>query len=63
MTRSDEETWRINIENATAMVADQYGIEVVASVFQRYNAHGLHDLNPCYFAEVFGDLSFIMNDR
>ena len=54
--------WQINIENAAATVAEQYGNEVVASVFRRYDAHGLRDLSPSYYSEVFGDLELIAND-
>ena len=55
--------WRINIENAAAAVAEQYGNEVVESVFRRYDAHGLYDLSPSYYSEVFGDLKLIVNDN
>ena len=55
--------WRINIENAAATVAEQYGNEVVESVFRRYDAQWLYDLSPCYFSEVFGDLELIANDN
>jgi len=55
--------WRINIENAAAAVAEQYGNEVVESVFRRYDAHGLYDLSPSYYSEVFGDLELIANDN
>ena len=63
MTKSEKEMWRINIENAAAVVAGQYGNEVVASVFRRYDAHGLRDLSPSYYSEVFGDLELIANDN
>ena len=63
MTKPEKEMWRINIENAAATVAEQYGNEVVESVFRRYDAQGLYDLSPCYFSEVFGDLELIANDN
>ena len=63
MTKSEKEMWRINIENAAAAAADQYGNEVIKSVFQRYDAHGLYDLSSCYYGEVFGDLEFIASDN
>ena len=63
MTKPEKEMWRINIENAAATVAEQYGNEVVESVFRRYDAQGLYDLSPCYFSEVFGDLELIVNDN
>ena len=55
--------WHINIENMTVAVAEQYGNEVVKSVFQCYDAHGLYDLSPCYCSEVFGDIELIANDN
>ena len=63
MTKPEKEMWRINIENAAAAVAEQYGNEVVESAFRRYDAQGLYDLSPCYFSEVFGDLELIANDN
>lgn len=63
MTKPEKEMWRINIENAAATVAEQYGNEVVESVFRRYDAQGLYNLSPCYFSEVFGDLELIANDN
>lgn len=63
MTKFEKEMWHINIENAAAAAADKYGNEVVASVFWRYDAHGLHDLSPSYYGEVFGDLELIANDN
>jgi hypothetical protein len=59
MTKSDKQMWLINIENAAATVAEQYGNKVVQSIFRRYDAHGLYDLCPCYFSEVFGDLDLL----
>ena len=55
--------WRINIENSAAAVAEQYGNEMVESVFRRYDAHGIYDLRPSYYSEVFGDLEIIANDN
>lgn len=55
--------WQINIENAVALVAEQYGNEVIESVFRRYDAHGLFDLSPCYYSEVFGWLELIAIDN
>ncbi len=63
MTKPEKEMWRINIENAAAAVAEQYGNETVESVFRRYDAHGLYDLSPSYYSEVFGDLELITNDN
>ena len=54
--------WYINIENAASRVAAEYGQAVAASVFRRHDAHGLEDLSPCYYGEVFSDLEQIAND-
>lgn len=63
MTKFEKEMWHTNIENAVAAVIEQYGNDVVESVFRRYDAHGIHDLNPIYYGEVFGDLELITNDN
>ena len=63
MTKSEKQMWQINIENTAAAVAEQYGNEVVKSVFRRCDAHGLYDLSPYYYSEVFGDLELIANDN
>ena len=55
--------WLLNIENAADEVAIKYGSEVAKSVFQRYGAHGIYDLSPCYYSEVFADLELIANDN
>ena len=62
MTQSEMELWTINIENAASRVAAEYGSAVVSSVFARYEATGLHNLESCYYSEVFADLEQIAND-
>lgn len=59
MTRND---WEINIRNTAASVAAKYGNDVAVAVFRRYDAICFEDLNPVYFAEVFGDLMLIDED-
>ena len=59
MTKSD---WGINIENTAASVAAKYGNEISSAVFARYDATCFEDLNPAYYAEVFGDLMLIDAD-
>ena len=55
--------WRINIENAAVAVAEQYGNELVKTVFRCFDARGLYDLQPCYYGEVFGELEHIASDK
>ncbi len=63
MTESEKEMWIINIANAASTVTAEYGHEVSRSVFQRYDAHGIQDLNSCYYSEVFSELELIANDK
>ena len=62
MKSSEQLLWTINIENAASRAAAEYGPDVVNAVFARYDAHGLHDLAPCYYGEIFADLEQIAND-
>jgi hypothetical protein len=55
--------WIINIDNAASRVAAKYGSYIVDSIFAIYGAHGLYDLSPCYFSEVFADLELIANEN
>lgn len=63
MTKSEKRMWLTNIENAANAVATEYGSEIAQSVFQRYDAHRIHDLSSCYYSEVFADLELIANDN
>lgn len=63
MKKTEREMWEINIDNAASRVCELYGREVAESIFHRYDAHDFHDLSPCYYAEVFGDLEQIANDN
>lgn len=63
MTKYERENWIINIENTATVVEARLGSAVVESVFKRYDAHGLYDLSPSYYGEVFGDLELIANDN
>lgn len=62
MTKKERRNWEVNIENAAAEVASKVGDAVVKAVFRRYDAHGLHDLSPQYYSEVFADLEQIRCD-
>ena len=63
MTKFERENWVINIENTATAVGARLGSVIVESVFKRYDAHGLYDLSPSYYGEVFGDLELIANDN
>lgn len=62
MTKSERQNWIINIENTAAAVSAQVGQAVVDSVFKRYGAHGIWDLNPSYLPDVFSELYAIEAD-
>ena len=62
MTKSERKNWIINIENSAAAISDQLGQAVVDSVFRRYGALGLWDLNPVHLPDVFSELYTIEAD-
>ena len=62
MTKSERQNWIINIENTAAEVSVQVGQAVVDSVFKRYGARSLRDLNPIHYPSVFSDLYAIEAD-
>lgn len=62
MTNNERRNWIINIENSAAVVESQLGWEVVKSVFERYRAKNICDLNPTDLPEVFSELYAIEAD-
>lgn len=56
MTKSERRNWIINIESSAAVVESCLGSAVVKSVFERYGAHEIQDLNPSDLPNVFSDL-------
>lgn len=62
MTKSERENWIINIENTASAISSQVGSAVVDSVFQRYGARSVEDLNPCDLPDVFNELYAIEAD-
>lgn len=62
MTKSERQNWIINIENTAAEISAQVGQAVVDSVFKRYGARHIQDLNPLHFPDVFSDLYAIEAD-
>ena len=65
MTDYERKNWIINIENSATAVEAQLGSSVVNSVFERYGAHSVEDLNqhiakdlnqsnlPAVFSELY----------
>lgn len=62
MTKCEHRNWITNIENSAAAVESQLGSAVVNSVFERYGAHSVEDLNPSDLPEVFSELYAIEAD-
>lgn len=59
---SENSYWQINIENAAIEAARIWGDAVVRSVFNRYDASSVSDLNPCYYSQVFSELDYLGSD-
>lgn len=62
MTKCEHRNWITNIENSAAAVESQLGSAVVNSVFERYGAQSVEDLNPSDLPEVFSELYAIEAD-
>lgn len=62
MTKCERRNWITNIESSAAAVESQLGSAVVKSVFERYGAHSVEDLNPSDLPEVFSELYAIEAD-
>lgn len=51
-----------SIEESASIICEELGPEVVNSVFKRYGAQNIEDLNPTYLPEVFSELYAIEVD-
>lgn len=45
-----------SIEQSVLIINTELGNRVAESVFERYGAHGIEDLNPSYLSDVFSEL-------
>lgn len=45
-----------SIEQSVLLINTELGNRVAESVFERYGAHGIEDLNPSYLPDVFSEL-------
>ncbi len=61
-TDYERKNWIINIENSATAVEAQLGSSVVNSVFERYGAHSVEDLNQSNLPAVFSELYAIEAD-
>lgn len=51
-----------SIEQYVSAISAELGSRVAESVFERYGAHGIEDLNPAYLQDVFSELYAIEAD-
>lgn len=51
-----------SIELSVSSISAELGSRVAESVFERYGAHGIEDLNPAYLPDVFSELYAIEAD-
>ena len=62
MTTIEKDSYIASIEESASIISSQVGSTVVDSVFQRYDAHSVEDLNPCDLPDVFSELYAIEAD-
>ena len=62
MTTIEKDSYIISIEESASIISSQVGSAVVDSVFQRYGAHSVEDLNPSDLPDVFSELYAIEAD-
>lgn len=51
-----------SIEQSVLVISAELGNRVAESVFERYGAYGIEDLNPSYLPDVFSELFAIEAD-
>ena len=62
MTTNEKDSYITCIEESMSIISSQVGSAVVNSVFQRYGAYSVEDLNPCDLPDVFSELYAIEAD-
>lgn len=51
-----------SIEQSVSVISAELSSRVAESVFERYGAHDIEDLNPSYLPDVFSELYAIEAD-
>lgn len=51
-----------SIEHSVSVISAELGNRAVESVFERYEAHDIEDLNPSFLPDVFSELYAIEVD-
>lgn len=62
MTTNEKDSYIISVEESVSYISSLVGTAVVDSVFQRYGAHSVDDLNLCDLPDVFSELYAIEAD-
>ena len=62
MTTNEKDSYIISIEQSASIISSRVGSAVVCSVFQKYGAHSVEELNPCDLPNVFSELYAIEAD-
>lgn len=62
MTTNEKDSYITSIEESASTISSQVGSAVVDSVFQKYGAHCVEDLNPCDLPDVFSEIYAIEAD-
>lgn len=62
MTTIEKDNYIISIEESASIISSQVRSAVVDSVFQKYGAHSVENLNPCDLPDVFSELYAIEAD-
>lgn len=62
MTINEKDSYIISIEESAAIISSQVRSTIVDSVFQRYGAHSVEELNPCDLPDIFSELYAIEAD-
>ncbi len=62
MSKNSNSDYVTSIEESASIICSEIGPEVVDSVFQRYGAQCVEDLNPADLPDVFSELYAIEAD-
>ena len=62
MTTNEKDSYITSIEESASIISSQVGSAVVDSIFQKYGANSVEDLNPCDLPDVFSELYAIEAD-
>ena len=62
MSNLSNADYMASIEQSVSAIGTKFDSSVVKSVFERYGAHGIEDLNPSDLPDVFSELYAIEVD-